>query len=560
MWLDDPEVSRHHCVIATVSGISQIRDLESRNKTLVNGEAAGAAPLLDNDEITVGASVFRYAAKELAMEFREGITILAPGDSRFFSPSPEKGTPPGTLREFRTLLRLSNILHSIRDIAQIGPGEDDLPLRTRLESVLLDMIPAGRAAVLPSDAENEAVRKACERRVALLMPHPTESGMTVIAAPIITRSDVPAAIYMESASGGAPFDDADLQFIAAVAEIAAVAWENAKLVSWLEQENQRMEHALGIDSGMLGESIPQRELQRQIARVAGSDATVLVVGETGTGKELVAHAIHRHSRRAHGPFVAINCASFADSLLESELFGHERGAFTGAVARKRGRLELADGGTLFLDEIGELALPLQAKLLRVVETRTMERVGGLASIRLDIRIVSATNRDLEDAVRQGAFRQDLYFRLRVVTLRTPALRDCPNDIMLLAEHFAKDFAQRSGRKLIGFDPGVRACLQAHSWPGNVRELKHAMESAVVLGSGEMLFAEDLPEEIRLHAPADGLDEGAYTQAIENARRDVILKAFARAEYSHDTAARILGLHPTYLYKLMRRLDLTVGKG
>ena len=555
LWLDDPEVSRHHCIVTTSGGISGIRDLESRNQTLVNGEPVRAAQLRMDDEITIGCSVFRYSAEaeESQRPASFGVTLRRPSDSPFLSAVSDGEPSRNTERELKTLLRLSNILHSLHGIAQFGFGADNGPVQAKLEGLLLDLIPAGRAAVLASDTENETVLQACRERTALLTRHPGDTGRNVLAAPIITRSDVPAAIYLESAEHK-PFDETHLQFIGAVAEIAAVAWDNAMFVGWLEEEKQRLEHALEIDCGMLGGSTRMRELQQQIARVAGTDATVLVLGETGTGKELVANAIHRNSRRANSPFVAINCASLAENLLESELFGHERGAFTGAVARKRGRMEIADRGTVFLDEIGELALPLQAKLLRVLETRSLERVGGTETIRLDIRIVAATNRNLEDAVRQGTFRQDLYFRLRVVTLRTPPLRETAGDIMLLAEHFAKNDARRCERKLIGISPEARAYLLAYSWPGNVRELKHAIESAVVLGSGEMLLAEDLPEQIRACGPPD-LHEGLYAQAVEAAKREVIQRAFAQAGYVHDAAAKLLGLHPIYLHKLMKVLDL-----
>jgi len=522
----------------------------------VNGRSVKTVRLNANDEITVGGSIFTYSAVDIApaVENATEITRLRPGDSRYLTPSPDMTLSLRTQRDLKTLLRLANLLHSVRGVARTGFGQFNDAMQSRLEGFLLDLIPADCAAVLPSDAENEVVRQVCLRRVALLMPHPTDPAKMTLAAPIIVRSDVPAAIYLESCSAGEPFDDGHLQFLAAVAEIAAVAWENASLVSWLEEENQRLEERCGLDYGMVGASTRLRDLQQQISRVAGTDSTVLVLGETGTGKELVAHAIHRNSRRAGGPCVAINCASLAETLLESELFGHEKGAFTGAVARKRGRLEMADRGTLFLDEIGELAVPLQVKLLRVLETRTMERVGGTETLHLDIRIVAATNRNLEDAVRRGTFREDLYFRIKVVTLKTPPLRDCPGDILVLAEHFANQCARQCGRKLIGLSPEVRPYLHAYSWPGNVRELKHVIESSVVMGSADTLLVEDLPEQIRAARPPE-LREGLYAQALETAKREVILRAFDQSDHAHEAAAKMLGLHPNYLHKLMRTLDL-----
>jgi Nif-specific regulatory protein len=297
-----------------------------------------------------------------------------------------------------------------------------------------------------------------------------------------------------------------------------------------------------------------RDLQRQIAKVAPSNSNVLILGESGTGKELIARAIHRNSLRASGPFIAINCAALADNLLESELFGHEKGAFTGAIAQKKGKLEMAEAGTVLLDEVGELSPVLQAKLLRVLQQREMERVGGTKTIKLNIRILAATNRDLEEAVKQGAFRQDLYYRLNVVVLKAPALRDRPEDTLPLAEHFAKKFASECGRKITGLAPAARAYLKSYSWPGNVRELENAIERAVVLGSADTLLAEDLPEHIRESHSAE-VSATLYETALEDAKRKVVLKAFEQANYEHEIAAKMLGLHPNYLHKLIRTMDL-----
>jgi len=557
LWLDDLEVSRHHCTIATQGKVSEIRDQGSRNKTLVNGESIPVAVLRHKDEITIGSTVFTFSTAErpaTRVDSGTHITELRPGDSKYLS-----GAGPllsqRAQSDLQTLLRLSNLLHSVRDVARVGFANVNAAMQTRLESLLLDLFPADQAGVMASDADNDVVRQCCRRRVALQMRLPGDETKMVMAAPITVRGDVPAAIYLETSG---TFDEQHLQFIAAVTEIAAVAWENASLINWLEEENQRLQEKSGLDHGLLGNSHHWVELRQQISRVADSDANVLIAGPTGSGKELVAHGIHRSSRRVNGPFVAINCASLPEALLESELFGYEKGAFTGAVARKVGRLEMGNGGTVFLDEIGELALPLQAKLLRVLESRCMERLGAIDTLSLDVRILAATNRDLQDEVRRGTFREDLFFRLKVVTLRTPALRDCPGDILLLSEHFARKCAQEIGRKLVGLSPGARAYLQAHSWPGNVRELKHAIESAVILGSAETLLAEDLPEQIRAVPPPD-FQEGLYAHALETAKRDVILRAFEQSAQDHEEAANLLGLHPNYLHKLMRSLDLKSTK-
>src|SRR3984893_18765913 len=222
---------------------------------------------------------------------------------------------------------------------------------------------------------------------------------------------------------------------------------------------------------MVGESPLMREVYQFVSRVATRESTVLIQGESGTGKELLARAVHSNSGRADRPFVAINCAAITETLLESELFGHEKGAFTGAVGQKKGKLEMAAGGTVFLDEIGEMAPLLQSKLLRVLQERQMERVGGTQTVKLDIRMLAATNRDLEDDVRMGKFRQDLYYRLNVVTLKSPPLRERAEDIIPLANHFAKRFGERCRRPITGIASAGPAYLQSYSWPGNVRELE-----------------------------------------------------------------------------------------
>jgi transcriptional regulator with GAF, ATPase, and Fis domain len=307
----------------------------------------------------------------------------------------------------------------------------------------------------------------------------------------------------------------------------------------------------------------------RIARVAQSDATVLIRGESGTGKELVARAVHRNSPRAKRPFVAINCAALTESLLESELFGHEKGAFTGAIGLKKGRLELADGGTLLLDEIGELPLNLQAKLLRALQEREFERVGGTRPVRVDFRLVTATNRDIEAAIKAGTFRQDLFYRINVVSLTLPPLRERRQDLPLLADYFVRKHAARCGRQSCTLTSDVVARFLSYDWPGNVRELENVIEQALVLGSGDCVVPDDLPPDLlssgRAVASSGGSDllsSGGsaapsldYHQTIERTKSDLITRAFEQANRSHSQAAKLLGVHPNYLHRLLRNLDL-----
>jgi Nif-specific regulatory protein len=287
--------------------------------------------------------------------------------------------------------------------------------------------------------------------------------------------------------------------------------------------------------------------------VAASDATVLVRGESGTGKELVVNAIHENSSRALGPLLKVNCAAIPESLLESELFGHEKGAFTGAISMKRGRFELAQGGTIFLDEVGELAPGLQAKLLRVLQQREFERVGGTQAHPLDIRVIAATNRDLDEEVRQGKFREDLFHRLNVVNLDSPPLRDRKEDIPLLAQHFLRRSAERCKRHVEGLSEEVKEMVEQYSWPGNVRELENAMERAVVLGVSDWVLPEDLPESLLDSAPKD--TKAKYHQSVGQAKHDAIIDAYVQGKGDYKAAARLLGLHPNYLLRLVRNLNL-----
>ncbi len=289
-----------------------------------------------------------------------------------------------------------------------------------------------------------------------------------------------------------------------------------------------------------------------VDRVAERDVAVLVTGESGTGKELVARRLHDRSARAAGPFVAVNCAALPDSLAESELFGHEKGAFTGADARRAGRFEEASGGTLFLDEVGELSPPLQAKLLRVLEDRAVRRLGGTADIAVDVRLVAATNRDLEAEVERGAFRRDLYFRLAVVPVSLPPLRDRAGDVPVLARHLLAVLAERHGVAAAALSAEAEAALERYEWPGNVRELRNVLERALVVSGGGTLAAADLmlPE-------SQGRDaDGGLPLDREERERQAVIEALRRADGNREEAARLLGVSVRTLYYRLRRWGIS----
>jgi Nif-specific regulatory protein len=467
------------------------------------------------------------------------------------------------------LTKIGVAIQSTRELAAI---------EEQLLGIMAAEVPADRGALLLLDEDSGQVASLCGWDTRADVSRPADFSRNVIdqvlqskapaifndldgqitaalAVPLVVFQQTRGVIYLDSTDPGARFRPEDLEWVKAVGGIAAVVLENARRIEWLEGENQRLQAEIDLEHDMVGSSAALGGVQKFIARAAPSDATVLICGESGTGKELVARSIHRHSARAGKPFVAINCAAIAETLLESELFGHEKGAFTGAVAQQKGKLEAADGGTVFLDEVGELAAGLQAKLLRVLQEREFERVGGRQPVRVDIRVIAATNRDLKLAIRDKVFRQDLYYRLNVVSLTTPPLRQRRDDIPLLAVHFVSKHGKKARRKVKGIAEPALAYLMKYDWPGNVRELENAIERAVVLGTADMLQPEDLPEEVLETEPAAAPAATHYHAGVRESKKQLIVKAVAQANGNFTEAAKLLGVHPNYLHRLVRNLNL-----
>jgi len=355
---------------------------------------------------------------------------------------------------------------------------------------------------------------------------------------------------------------------AGASDYIAKPFENQELILTVERtlrmsrlltQNRLLREELGKDRGfneIIGQSKAMREVFAMVDKVASAKATVLLTGESGTGKELVARAIHARSPRAEEPFVAVNCMALTETLLESELFGHEKGSFTGALERRRGRFELADKGTLFLDEVGEIAPSLQVKLLRVLQERTFERVGGGQPISVDVRIVTATNRDLTEAVKQGKFREDLFYRLNVVNVHLPPLRGRTEDLPALVAHFVRKYAAETGRPAPEVSAEAMQCIYDHTWPGNVRELENALERAVIL-AGEIIRPGDLPLQGPARAEdAVGLPRGlSITEAVEDLERRMIERALSKAGGVAAHAAGALGITKSNLAYKMKKYGL-----
>ncbi len=336
-----------------------------------------------------------------------------------------------------------------------------------------------------------------------------------------------------------------------------VAVKNALEQNTLKQENKRLREAVGPGTKMIGTSPAFERAVTQATMAAGSDARVLLIGESGTGKELLAAHIHGASPFAAGPFVKVNCAAIPGELIESELFGHEKGSFTGATSMRRGKFELADNGTLFLDEIGDLHANSQAKLLRVLQEGEFHRVGGEQTIRVNVRVVSATNRDLSGMVAQGKFREDLFYRVSVVPIRVPALRERPQDIAPMAEYFLEDFCVRNGFRRKRFEPEVWEAFEEYSWPGNARELRNVVERMAILSAGDVLNSAAVPLELKLQKETG--PRSSVQEARESAEREHVLRALEESSWNVSSAARALGMERTNLHKRIRALGLARGK-
>ena len=389
---------------------------------------------------------------------------------------------------------------------------------------------------------------------------------SVICAPIRHGTRVFGLIHLYSTDPERIPDPDDLEFALAVADTVAVALENlsrreelAENLSQIRDENLQLRERLGVESEIVGVSPVMDKVAREISRAAPSRATILIRGESGVGKELVARAVHFASPRRKGPFVCLNCAALTESLLESELFGHERGAFTGATERKIGKFEAAHGGTLMLDEIGEMSPTTQAKFLRVLEGHPYERVGGSEAIQSDVRVIAATNRDLERAVAEGFFRRDLYFRLHVLEIIVPALRKRPEDIPVLSDYFLQKFNAETGRRLRGFSPQACEQMTLYRWPGNVRELKNVVERAVVLARSDVIDIEDLML-TKLATAGDTQDivltPGAFEpMSLDEVERRHILATLQSTNWNKSQTAIILGIERSTLDRKIRRYEL-----
>ena len=544
----DTTLSRRHLRFVRTADGWDAEDLGSRNGTLLNDKPLTRARLRDGDVLHVGRNVLRFDDADtptVLTEVESDTTIVA-----------DAAGPGEASGELPTLLALADALLAAADEeafltclcvwlrAQTGAARAVVfrrcggELRAHAAYGASGREPP-RAMVLPATVAVAAAREG----KALWM---TAGGGTGVVP-----AGAPAGVVVVLPAIAAPGRER-LRLLACAGHLAAGLWTSQGRIDTLHARVAELD-----DGDLVSASPAMRPILDFVERAAAADATVLLQGESGTGKEVIARALHQRSTRARGAFVAVNCAAITTSLLESELFGHERGAFTGAVARKPGRFELADGGTLLLDEVAELSPEAQAGLLRVLEERKLMRLGGTHPVAVDVRVIAASHVDLKEAVAAGRFRADLYYRLSVLVAWIPPLRERRDDIAVLARHFLDRLLRRAPRRVDGISPAALDALTAYRWPGNVRELRNVIERAVILGVGEIIEVEDLPPEIRgshlapAPAPTAG-DQLSLPMPADELERRNLLAALAATGGNKTRAARLLGIDRVTLYNRLRK--------
>src|SRR5262245_15034563 len=615
--LKDDQCSREHAEVSAADGGARwrIRDLGSLNGTRVNGHRVEAEwELAPGDELNLGRTHLLFVEDMNQLPdvpmgpTDQDVSIKKrPGQTRLLTPLPDGPpddgvTPPpsqrhGLSRDLALLYRLAldmgsaatyeDLVRIVLDALleaipaevgailmvprgeggafggeRVGRGQELVlaahrhrdPSRhgyARVSEYVSNEVLASREAIL---AENVARDRYLRNRESL-----SDLGATsLICAPIIFGEKVLGLVHLYCTDPHKALNAEDLEFSVAVARQLGTAIHNLQKQVSLSNSNRSLRDQLRVESELVGASSPIKGIEKQIGLVAGTNATVLIRGESGSGKELVARAIHYSSPRREGPFVCLNCAALTETLLESELFGHEKGSFTGATEKKVGKFEAADHGTIFLDEIGEMNVGTQAKLLRVLEGHPFERVGGSVPIRVDVRVVAATNKPLEENVRAGTFRRDLFFRLQVVEVQVPPLRDRRGDIPLLAEHFLRRFVRETGRKIKGFTPAAMRKMEEYHWPGNVREIRNVVERAVALGTGPMIDAQEIwLSSLEASRPPMPTAADAYEPlSLDEVEKRHIERTLAHTDWNKSQAAAILHIERSTLDRKIKAYNLT----
>ena len=582
--IPDEIMSREHAVIKKTCDGFVIEDLSSHNGILVNSENVQNRILRHGDRIRIGQTDLLFLTKddERVLLFSNQIQMVddLSATKAEFLVSTDNNIGSMMTPGIHLLTKLGAVLDEIQNSEE---------LQQKFLEIILEFIPAERGAVLLLNDDLNLPDSVCVLNRSEHNTEPMQISRSIVGqivtyknAVIVNESDqtndqiakslvsygvcsvlcvpllfgeVTGLIYLDTGDISVRFDRTQLQQMSAIAGLLVAALKNIRYLEFLKVENKSLQDWAQIDTDMIGESEAMKNLSQFIGKVAKTDATVLIAGESGTGKELVARAIHRNSNRSHKSFITLNCAVLNENFLDSDLFGHEKGAFTGAGEKRVGKIELAEKGTLFLDEIGELAPGLQAKLLRVLQEREFERIGGKTPIKADIRLLTATNRNLKDEVKQGRFREDLFYRLNVLQIEVPPLRMRKTDIPLLVRHFIKKYGELCHRRITGIAREAQQMLTDYEWRGNIRELANVIERAVVLGSEEIIQIDDFPAEIIDNSMTDEISGLDYQTQIKIAKRKIIVGAIRESESNFTAAAQRLGIHPNNLHRLIRELEL-----
>ncbi len=607
----DTHISRLHARIVKKGDRYFLKDTGSRNGVLVNGEAVSEKELVAGDQIQIGSTLIAFAPEfelKALSEGQGGIIIVDNDESagpmiaapvpveppRGREEAPTQVEPPSagsneldvTLRRLKAVYEVTSVASSTLDEAQ---------LLGRLLDVVIEIFDAERGAIIFCSEDGGDVTPAVVRRKQPELPDPSisktilqqvlkgrcgvlsgdasvdprfdasrslrlDNVRSVMCAPLQSKERVIGAIYLDTVGYLRGFGQEDLSLLVNISRQAGIAIENARMYTRTREEVSQLRRKIAEDMAIVGESPEIHSVTERIRKVAVANSTVLIMGETGTGKELVAHAIHQESHRRNKPFVPVDCTAISEHLLESELFGHEKGAFTGADRAKPGKFELANGGTLFLDEIGDMAMSTQQKLLRVLEERTFTRVGGVRLISVDVRIIAATNRNLEEDVHDGKFREDLFYRLAVVPITLPALAERKSDVPVLASHYLQKFCREVGKPPMELSSEAMKLLSAYGWPGNVRELRNLMERVVVLCDKSRIEPEDLPGNLRgaeISQEASALVDQDLPLAdiLRQVEKRCILRAMERAKGKKIEVARLLQISRPTLDKKLKEYGL-----
>lgn len=546
--LNEPEVGWRHCQVRQQGERFLVTDLKTSLGTYVNGMRSAERWLEDKDQIGIGRTILMFRSGDAAAD-----ETLAPAAA---------DTKP-------VLLAACSLVFLFRALAASAEQAQNQLLETQILQLVSDLIPMQEGVLLLGSSCAELSARYAEQRNGRtsridfepLLARVCEEGAIEVAE----LSSIGVPLYLSGILGGALIlrvqDQengrlaAHLETLTAIASLASIGFEANQEVETLKAERALLQEQIAVNTGIVGNSPAIRRVLDRVERIAPRDTTVLITGESGTGKELIARALHQRSGRRDSPFIAFNCAAFNENLFESELFGHEKGAFSGAIALKRGRFELAQGGSIFFDEIGELPLFLQPKLLRVLQDRVFERVGGTQSLPFDVRVIAATNRDLGEEVRAGKFREDLFHRFNVINIESPPLRERKEDISILAQYFLQRISVRVKRHVQGISREAEELMMQYNWPGNVRELENAIERAVVLGDADFVLPEDLPEALLETAPPPDQATQKYHSSVRETKKEAIIDAYVQGNGDYKQAAKLLGLHPNYLLRLVRNLGL-----